>query len=321
MLQHWCVRLMCIVCVRFKRALTSPCARRMAAPVVIKRVVSIECGEKQSPWLIDTREHVDGKEFLKLAHRDSGFCRFVAGTRARFVRNTRFLHELQLRRSQLTIAACEDASQGETLFDEVVTTATARKKARSSAKTKASLGEMRHTVNIDMPSFTTSDNITIPATTLHVKSALDVREAIMMEIDPHMLHYVRHAMLNSIISDRAAPDRRHDGVRWRGERGCWLAKRADVDGKVVSKSFKPHGDDELAMRDAADRASAWAAGQDDDEPCEGTDNCDDTHVADESQEQCASTSDAAASGGDPARCHDQCDLANLLSGVADVQNE
>ena len=112
----------------------------MAAPVIIRRVVTIDCGDKHAPWLIDNLENIDGREFLKLAHKDIGFCRFIAGKEIRNIRNMQFLHDLQRRRAQATVDVCNVANSAQQLFDDVMQTAAAKKKARKDAKSRVALG-------------------------------------------------------------------------------------------------------------------------------------------------------------------------------------
>ena len=266
----------------------------MALPVVIKRVVTIECGDNcRSPWLIDNLENIEGREFLKLAHKDIGFCRFVAGNKFRKIGNMQFLHDLQRRRSQATMDACATVPAiAQSLFDDVTPTVAAKKKARKDAKSRAALGALPSTVVLEMPSITTIDDHPVPATTLRVKSSIDVRDAVMVELDPHMIYYIKHAMLSSFTDDGVKYDRGPaDGVRWRSDRTCWLARRqneADPE-RVITKSFKPKDDDPISIQEAADDAAAWA---------DGRDSCDEQDDAREPCEAAHETSDGMQRSGD-----------------------
>ena len=119
---------------------------------------------------------------------------------------------------------------------------------------------------------TTIDGETIPSTTLKCKSSIDVRDAVMIELDVPMIYYIKHAMLNSVKDDRVVTDRRNDGVRWRGDRKCWLARRQSAadPGQFITKSFKPQNDDPISVREAADDAAAWVGGHDECDDLGGT---------------------------------------------------
>ena len=80
------------------------------------------------------------------------------------------------------------------------------------------------------------DGASIPATTLRVKSSVDVKGGIMVELDERMLCYIKYAMLNSVSGKRERLPRESNGwsVRWRRQRQVWVAVR----GKTP-KSFRP----------------------------------------------------------------------------------
>jgi hypothetical protein len=228
-------------------------------PVCIKRVVSIECGDMVAPWLIDDLERIDGRESLKLAHGDTGFCRFIAGKDWRKIKEMSFLRELQLRRVQLTVEACQSSKDAHSLFEDATPTKAANKRARNDAKARASLGALPLTISVPMPGFAYDGEIEIPDTSLTVKSSIDVKHAIMMELDAPMLQYVKHAMRKSQDSDQDKAQR-NDGIRWRNDRGCWMARRRTGDGKFITKAFRPT--DVMAVDAAADLAAAWVDGRD-----------------------------------------------------------
>ena len=282
--------------------------------VCIKRIVTIDCRDNQAPWLIHNLENIDGREFLKLSHRDVGFCRFIAGKNFKQISTMTFLHELQLKRAQMTLDACSNAAQGQALFDEAVPTVAAQKRARRDAKSRASLGALPPTISMQMPDITMEDGTHVPGVVLRAKSSLDVRESVMMELDAHMLSYARCAMLNS-HSDRVTPDRRHPGVTWRSDRKHWSARRKTDNGRFATKSFKPDGDDELAMNEAADRAAAWADGHDDTIADETSEPLADTPPTLDEDDRDSSPAGAAAPIEDatPSGGGVRCDLSAVVS--------
>ena len=202
---------------------------------------------------------------MKLAHGDTGFCRFIAGKDWRKIKEMSFLRELQLRRVQLTVEACQSSTVAHSLFDDAAPTQAAKKRARNDAKSRASLGALPRTISVPMSGFTSDDGIEIPATSLTVKSSIDVKHAIMMELDAHMLHYVKHSMRKSKDSGQGKAQR-NDGIRWRNDRGCWMARRRAGEGKFITKAFRPN--DLIAADVAADLATAWVDGKDAPPLCE-----------------------------------------------------
>ena len=93
----------------------------MASSVVIKRVVAIECDEGMPEWTVKHLEVIEGREYVKLSCRCTGFQRFVGGKLYRSemkVAQMPFLNELAHLRTQATlsamIAATDDTPQ---LFD------------------------------------------------------------------------------------------------------------------------------------------------------------------------------------------------------------
>ena len=93
----------------------------MAASVVIKRVVTIECDEGMLDWTVKHLEVIEGREYVKLSARCSGFQRFVGGKLYRSemkVAQMPYLNELAHRRTQATVdATLSTADEAPQLFD------------------------------------------------------------------------------------------------------------------------------------------------------------------------------------------------------------
>ena len=51
----------------------------MASSVVIKRVVTIACDDDMPDWTVKHLEVIEGREYVKLSCRCTGFQRFVGG--------------------------------------------------------------------------------------------------------------------------------------------------------------------------------------------------------------------------------------------------
>ena len=183
--------------------------------VCIKRIVTIDCRDNQAPWLIHNLENIDGREFLKLSHRDVGFCRFIAGKNFKQISTMTFLHELQLKRAQMTLDACSNAAQGQALFDEAVPTVAAQKRARRDAKSRASLGALPPTISMQMPDITMEDGTHVPGVVLRVKSSRRQRERHDGTRRAHVvlcpLRYAQFALRPCY--PRSAPPRCHLAIR------------------------------------------------------------------------------------------------------------
>ena len=177
------------------------------------------------------------------------------------------------------------------MFDEVVVAAAAKKKTRREARSKAADGEIPQWVTLSLPAINSDTGTNVDAININVKSPIDVRDAIHVELEPHALHYIRVAMMQSHTDDRPLVERRNDGVRWRNDRKCWLAQRTDG-GKLVTQPFRPDGNDDLSIHDAADKAKAWADGID-------VHGCD-SPVSAEAEAQSSDTMECEASPSDGA---------------------
>ena len=236
-------------------------AGQLPCDITLKRVVSVECPGQKSPWIIDTMESLDGIEFVALKLRCTGFCRFIAGAFKDFKwKDQSFLQELAALRTHATIDAMEQKELSP--FGEVEPTPAAKKKARKNARSKAAAGDMPSYVDIKCKQIDLADGSHVGPLTFKIKASLNVREAPSVELDPHVLHYVKHALLASEgSSEKESPAnvimQRTQHVHWREARGCWTAQKG-----ARFKSFKPEDiNDSISVETAHTKAARWASSE------------------------------------------------------------
>ena len=234
-------------------------AQLQQCPVYIKRSVIVEC-QGQKPWIVDSTECIDGTECVPLKIKD-GFGQFVAGgwKKYRDITSMPFMAEVQRLRHAATMSAC-GIVEATGLFDDADVTASAKKRARKDAKVKESLGTMPLLVSIELPVVTLQDGSVIGPIQAKVKSSLNLGHAVVVELSPDVLFYLKTAMLHSIDQDGAHSALGNtQGVRWRHDRNAWLVRRGNK-----YKHFKPS--DPLSgvdREEAKERAQQWMAGSDD----------------------------------------------------------
>ena len=240
-------------------------------PVSVGRCVAVSGGLcKQSPWLIQNIEVVEGLEMVTLHKKDSGFCRFISGN-TQGIRNMAFLDELRKLRTQSTVDACSDGD----LFQ----TAPSNRRAKRAQLAEWKSGESPSKVRITLPAV--GD---LPAKEIHVKSSFDITTNVSVEIDADVLQHIATCMKASESQGRTRTRPSDKGVRWMANRGGWLATRRTND-KNHMKLFRPdcdESDDEIAKDKAKTSAIAWAASEDVDGSGSGDDD-DDAHDGDEEQ--------------------------------------
>ena len=230
-----------------------------------RRVVVKGGGCKLTPWILPSVSVLDGKEFTQLTKRDSGFCRFVSGSPSGS-RGMSFLDELRRKRSAATLAACSQPASNEQLF-EATPTAAARKKLKQAAIAQQERGEMPDLVVLDLPRIIGQDGVEVGPIKLAVRSSLDISSNVWVELTSEALTYIRAAML---ASEPLAPMQRgatDAGVRWRNDRGRFVATRFSQRlNREVMRSFKPEDDTQESKEAAKEDAKAWvAAGSDEEE--------------------------------------------------------
>ena len=244
-----------------------------AAEVEIKRCICVHGPMDTAPWMISDTEVIDGTDFVALKRRDVGFCRFVAGKDWRKIPSMSFLNELQRKRTAETILSCQSTS----LFDDALPTQAARKRARHDASKKADCGELKPWLSLSLPQLVCDDGTVVPACVIKVKSSLDTKEAVVVDLSVSTLSYIRKAMMMSQKPEENIYAKK-DGARWRSDRNCWTVSREE-DGKAVKKAFKPKGDADEAVLDARDAAVAWSQGFDCPAESPEADSCDEVPSA------------------------------------------
>ena len=228
--------------------------------VTLKRTVSIECSGQNFPWVVSNVQIVDGTEYVALQRR-SGFPRFVSGSwqAARALRWT-FLQELMKTRTQATLDAMSQTA--DCPFGTIDVTSAAKKRARKDAKTQAKCGQMPETVTVALPRITLENDTYLGPISFKMRSSIDIRDAPVVELDAHVLHYIKVGMMmaeNSDDANHGKGNSKGEGVRWRTARNCWVAVREHA----KYKHFKPADlNDEVAVQEARDKAARWAAGED-----------------------------------------------------------
>ena len=222
-------------------------------------------GCKRDGWVITDSELIEGVEFIKLNRLDSGFSRFVSG-HAKGMRDMKFLGQLRWMRTQATIdLAKPPPAEGGNLFK--VSASETKKSFRHRKKESQGMqerGELPLTCKVRLPTVKHNDGTTSPAMEVKVKSCLDPKENVMIELKAEILEHLRFVMLHSEqpASRKRPPSGESHGVRFRAERKGFLATRKQ-DGKVTYKTFKVADDaDELERSEIGQRAQRWAEGED-----------------------------------------------------------
>ena len=80
-----------------------------------------------------------------------------------------------------------------------------------------------------------------------------------VELSATALQHTRAAMKVHDQPQRPKPESAgaRDGVRWRQDRGAWLAVKQSEDGKRIHKTFRPEDESEESHQRAKERAKAW----------------------------------------------------------------
>ena len=240
-------------------ALLTDMAGQAECNVSIKRCFIVEI-PGQSNWVVDTVETIDGIEYVQLKIKNSGFGKFVSGSikKLRDQMCLRFLSELQKLRLKATIEACVDTTKC-ALFDDDEQATPVQKKQRKAAKVKASLGSIPSVVTVTCPAIRLSDGKPVGPQQVELKSSLDLREVPVVELNAHVLFYIKMAVSSTDAVHTYAPG---DNVHWRADRDAWRAAR---DGKT--KLFKPADlTDDDSIRNAKELATRWADGVGEDSP-------------------------------------------------------
>ena len=212
----------------------------MASLVIGKRVV-ISWGE-QPPWFPDV-ETLDGVEFVKLTHRDTGYVRFVGpGAQGSF---------LEWAKNRRHTAVMELNKPAEGLF----AAAGSATKQRKLIVSKIAVGDLPDVVEIQAPELKCEDGTIVPGMMIKCATCVDKAAAVKVELTVEVLQYIRAAAAMSWSTTEPALET-SKSVKWKAARNSYVASRA-VGGKLQYKTFRPTDGGNPAEAFAA--AEAWVA--------------------------------------------------------------
>ena len=238
----------------------------MAEACTIHRAFVVKGGGcKRDGWVITDSELIDGTDFIKLSRLDTGFCRFVAGT-SKAMRDMKFLEMLRWMRTQASMELGKPVQDGEALFDAAEAQSTKNEKRHFKQSTKATheRGELSLTCTVTLPQVETDDGATIASREARVRTCLDPKANVAIELKSDVLDHIRALLLKSEqpTSRKRRKSGEATGVRFRPERKGCLAVR-QKDGKTAYKTFRVSAEaDEIEKAEIAERAQRWVEGED-----------------------------------------------------------
>lgn len=136
---------------------------------------------------------IDGREFIQLQKKDSGFCRFVSGN-VKGARNIVFLDQLRLMRTRATV---DHVAPAATLFQSGLGRR-ALQRQRETARV-AYEGDAPKVVQVKLPAVAH-----LGERTINVKASIDPKESVAVELAPDVLLHIFHCMNKSEDADAAA---------------------------------------------------------------------------------------------------------------------
>lgn len=222
-------------------------------------------GADKHPWVVkpDCITTVENKQFVKLSKTDTGFMRFVLGSKRTDYSSVGYLKTLGRIRSDATLKLC-GSNQGAQLFDEEATLPR-RAKSRKRAEAAASIDDSK-VVTADMDDIIVDGELQAAACQIQMLPNIDPKACVWLELDAASLMYVRAALLASKTESEGEEKKKDslpDGVRFRADRKVYLATRMR-DGKRTSKTFKINDiDDDDEKAKALNDAKAWVDGESD----------------------------------------------------------
>jgi hypothetical protein len=207
------------------------------------------CGDL--PWIPNPSllENIEGRQFIRLCKADFGFRRFVG---VKTFNKLFYMDSLRGLRSKASLAI-SSAEGG--LFDELPSVR-AKKRQRHDAAVAMEQGAAPATVQLQLPALTAPDGTEVAAMVMVVKFCAQAAPAVVVELTPAALTYVKYAMLSS--EQEAPPRARKSVVHWRESRMRYIANRTDeASGVGVQKSFKPTDASATAMAACREAAELW----------------------------------------------------------------
>ena len=237
----------------------------MASKAELTRCVMIRGGNLGNrPWIVTNVQTIEGVEMICLNKMDAGFARFVSGHRRGELSRMTYLDTLRATRTKATFEACSDG-----MFDMPDDA-----RAKKAQKQKLSDTGVPDIVEVMLPAVEGHQHEYVK-----IRSSLDVRNMLWVEMNPNVLDHVAMLMRNSIV-DTDEKITIGKGVRWSSDRKAFIARRPSK----RMRTFRADGgsDDVLAKDDAKNKALEWASkdrstsgdeeeGGDDDDDDEGSD--------------------------------------------------
>jgi hypothetical protein len=243
-----------------------------AAVTISKRICVYGGGCPTVPWVLleENVEEIDGQMFVQLHKHDLGFRRFI-GDKNHVFQTMTYLSSLRGLRSKASLESSGSAAAGG-LFDELPC-AHALKKQKTKATHQLNQGETPATVQLQLEAFTCPDGTEVEAVQVKIKTCINEKTNVHIQLTEAALRYVRFAMVASVhnFGTRARPD----AVHWRKSRGRYVGTRTNEDtGLNVTRSFMAEADakrwvdigDEIDAEIDARNGLVW-------EEAEGMGNC------------------------------------------------
>ena len=232
-------------------------ANQLVNNVKISRTLTVSGGGEKTPWSVNTVDVIDGIEFIPVLGVDTGFARFCWGKRGGHgpLARSVFLKDIRHKRLQecLRIVGLKEEPQ-KALFDEEEVKAPLSKRGRRSEVGQNKLPDFVTLTLDDLKD--SSGTLVAHGIAMKVKSSLDLAATLSVEATPAALNYIRQGVIISEVPETTAVPRQPD-VRWRPDRGAYMASKNNDAGEKMHKTFKAEGDDEGSIKAAFALAVQW----------------------------------------------------------------
>lgn len=240
------------------------------------------CGK--NPWIVNQKliSILDGTQMLTIDYHDSGFCRYVDGSRKGGLKDYNF--DIRKHRNDACMLAIAEPGP-----DGNVREAVAPVKRGDVKRLKAVAAKMNVTVvTVSLPPFT-FNSLTVEGVSFQTRFTTEANSLVAVPLDVRVLEYIRAAILESGKVDSPGKDHvaRVDaphGSFFSSSRSAFVAKTAvhGPDGvKTRWRVVKVHGKDEIerakSMEDARAKIEEFLRG-------DGTDDSD--HIDGDMAEEC-----------------------------------
>lgn len=228
-----------------------------ANTVCISKRLAIGGGASSSPWFpVDVCS--DGEvETIKLRAREYGLQKFVGNGF-----DGSFIEWLKLER----YVACMNIEKGSSgLFDDTVGDESlyAKSQKRRKCVEKHATGDIPQLIDIKVPDLTLDCGATVAGISIKCNTCFERHGSVWVECSETVLNYVRYALgikwnqpAAAGASDDALTIKNTANVRWKSERGVFVAKRIVAETqKCEYKSFRPDDDSSPESRVRANEAA------------------------------------------------------------------